>query len=520
MTNNSAEPNCLKHISYYWHISWLLIIIGLLISFGISSSIIEKGISKNERVYYLSKIATIKNIVKINHNSKIFDHFNSDGNLEGITTKYNKLLNLTTNDGCKEGYKKCGILDTLGNVLCIDNNFGCPINKLTVDLLANKRKYINQGLKEIYNENLIYNYKFYYSNESLDGNRIVSLLFADERPRYITSSNFIVDLAAYKDYYNDKFDNLIQGKDDKDSEGKNFGENLISIFAPDEYVEKLIKTSLSLLSFMEDSDNDKEKFKNYVENKLKTEENKIDKYYLNVGENAYIKNYIGFKSLKDVNRFMNFDYNIYKDNYPTKTTYIIALVILIFDICYLAIIFILYCDIFEEDYQKYKNKKDNNNNNNVRNGNNNSQYNNTIDGMNVKKDDLKKDNESSKLYDANNENKKIEKKIFERKITFKCLKAYSFFIFLILMSFAFIALNLYLLIHSANILYKNHNNKKKLNILNNIESDDFIQRFLYEFKKKCRISSLLILTIVLLGATILIYIPGIIIVLYLLKKIR
>ena len=99
--------NCMNYISYFWYFSWLFIIIGLLISLAITSTIVKKRIPKNERVYYLSKIATIKNIVKINHNSKIFDHFNSDGNLEGITTKYNKLLNLTTNDGCKEGYKKC-----------------------------------------------------------------------------------------------------------------------------------------------------------------------------------------------------------------------------------------------------------------------------------------------------------------------------------------------------------------------------------------------------------------------------
>ena len=197
----------MKYFLFICNLSWILITIGILISLVVSFIVVSKRVSKHELVYYLSKIATMKNIVKINHNSKIFDHFNSDGELEGITTKYNKLLNLITNDGCKEGYKKCGILDTLGNALCIDNNFGCPINKLTVDLLANKSQHLNQGLKDIYNENLIYNYKFYYSNESLDGNSIVSLLFADERPKYITSSNFVVDLAAYKDNYNNDFNN-------------------------------------------------------------------------------------------------------------------------------------------------------------------------------------------------------------------------------------------------------------------------------------------------------------------------
>ena len=97
----------------------------------------------------------MKNIVKINHNSKLFHHFNEEGNLEGITTKYHRLLNLIIDGKCKEGYKKCGILDTIGNILCIDNNFDCPINKLIVDLHANKNNYKDEGLKEIYNENLI-----------------------------------------------------------------------------------------------------------------------------------------------------------------------------------------------------------------------------------------------------------------------------------------------------------------------------------------------------------------------------
>ena len=114
--------------------------------------------------------------------------------------------------------------------------------------------------------------------------------------------------------------------------------------------------SFNLISFIKDSDNDKEKFKKYVEKKLETEENKIDKYYLNVGENAYIKNYIGFKSLKDINRFMNFDYNIYKDNYPTKTAYKLALATGIFSILFLFLS-LSYCYVLEKAYKNYEVKK-------------------------------------------------------------------------------------------------------------------------------------------------------------------
>jgi len=490
----------MKNFLVICNLSWILITIGILISLVISFLVVDKRVSKHELVYYLSKIATIKNIVKINHNSKIFDHFNSDGELEGITTKYNKLINLTTNDGCKEGYKKCGILDTLGNALCIDNNFGCPINKLTVDLLANKNKHLNQGLKDIYNENLIYNYKFYYSNESLDGNSIVSLLFADENPRYITLSNFVVDLAAYKDNYNDNLNNQNNDRDDK---GINFGENLISIFVHDDYVEKLIKASFSLISLIEDSDNEKEKFKNYVENKLETEENKIDKYYLNVGENAYIKNYIGFKNLKDVNRFMNFDYNIYKDNYPTKTAYKLALANGILAIIFFFLSF-SYCYVLEEAYDNYKEKKKPENNNpNIGKEIKITHYE-TI--LSITKDDLNKNKENSQTENTNsinsinntNENIKEDEK-------FKCKKDY---IATIIISAAFIGINLALLIYSAWVLNKNHNNNQKLKILNDIKSDDFIQSFLSEFKDKCKVSSLLIPTISLLGSAILIYIIG------------
>ena len=107
-------------------------------------------------VYYLSKIATVKNIVRTNHLSQIFNEFDVEGNLEGININYQRLLDLIEDNKCKKGYKKCGILDTIGNILCIDETFNCPINQLNVDLKKERNKYLNKGMKEIYNENLIY----------------------------------------------------------------------------------------------------------------------------------------------------------------------------------------------------------------------------------------------------------------------------------------------------------------------------------------------------------------------------
>ena len=150
-------------------------------------------------VYYLSKIATVKNIVRTNHLSQIFNDFNKEGNLEGININYQRLLELIEDNKCKKGYKQCGILDNIGNILCIDETFDCPINQLNVDLRTERNKYLKNGSKEIYNENLIYNYQFYYSNKSIDNNIVVSVLFSQNKPNYITISNFIIDTEAYED---------------------------------------------------------------------------------------------------------------------------------------------------------------------------------------------------------------------------------------------------------------------------------------------------------------------------------
>ena len=426
-------------------VSIILMIISFGISIVVSFNVAAKRISSKQIVYYLSKIATVKNIIKINHNSKIFHNFNSEGNLEGITTKYNRLLNLTNGNECKEGYKKCGILDTLGNLLCIDNYFDCPINDLNADLFQNKNNYTKKGYKEIYNENLIYNYKFYYSNESLDGNAIVSLLFSDERPRYITTDNFIIDVAAFKDYYDDELDpKNYNYNNDRIGQGIEFGENLINVFVSDFSVESIYKASFSLISLIIDADNDKEEFKDYVQKKIENEENEMDKYYKNVGENAYIKNYIGFKNLDDINTFMNFDYKIYEDIYPTKTARAFGIANGVLQIIFIVPSFFI----------------------------------------------------TYKLYDAS--------KFFGDK---------KYVFFQVIATFVVIGLNIGFLSYTGWSLHKNLENQSKIKKLNRIVSDDFVKGFIKEFKEECKVSSLLIPTIALLGSSILLYIVGVLLIL-------
>ena len=61
-----------------------------------------------------------------------------------------------------------------------------------------------------------------------------------------------------------------------------------------------------------------ERFNKYVKEQIEIlDEENIDLFFEHIGGDFYAKNYIGFKSVEDINKFMRFDYNIYKKRFPT-----------------------------------------------------------------------------------------------------------------------------------------------------------------------------------------------------------
>ena len=65
---------------------------------------------KFDYLWFCSKILTIKNLIKINHNLQIFYTFSSANSLVVLSTNYNNLLKLVIENGCEEYYRPCGIL--------------------------------------------------------------------------------------------------------------------------------------------------------------------------------------------------------------------------------------------------------------------------------------------------------------------------------------------------------------------------------------------------------------------------
>lgn len=521
-------------------IGFLFLFISHIITLALFSRIIDKGINKKEKVYYLSKIATVKNIVKTNHQSHIFNDFNKEGNLEGININYQILLELITDDGCKKGYKKCGILDSIGNILCIDETFDCPINQLNVDLKSERNKYLNNDYKEIYNKNLIYNYQFYYSNKSIDNSIIVSILFSPIKPNYITISNFVIDIESYEDIIGVL--PAFNEEDDKKSEiNKGIQNIIIDVISNGEPLQTaIVKLVFSLLSFTSNKLKTKENIKNfrkYAEQRIKKEENIVDKYFINIGKNIYIKNYIGFKSLKDIETFMNFDYKKrYNEIFPSKNVIKVSIAFLILDIFFI-LVQSLFCYLYHSVIiPKIEKDKENNSLDNTKSEAGNQQNDKT--NKQIMKDNLKIDNkimEEAQEETGINEDLKIQKvnsdndinqkntnknnvknnNIFKEKAKTKnkkvchkssiCYLISQFILFIL-----FLLINLWILLFPI-IKYLNIN--KIFIDLKNVKSDDFINSFINEFIKICcKKSSLYFASIIVSSISIFFHLIGIILI--------
>ena len=309
-------------------ISSYIVLIAIFIAIFSSMS---KEDDQFKYIYYMSKIITIKSIILNNHYSEILEGFTNSGKPITLPTTYRNLLKLVKNkNGCISNYKPCGILDTYGNVLCIDEFLECPVNRMKVDNINKASFYSSQNYRSVSLSETSYNYKFFYSNQFTEGNAISIIIKTKDEPKYITSSNFILDSEAFKEVFGDqefldKIADIFGLKDDEKENDDDEVDKIIKIFQVikddvDEIdsLDIVLKGAKLLYTILTYQYNKQvEKFNNYVKEQIDIlDEDNIDTFFEHIGDNFYAKNYIGFKSVEDINKFMIFDYNIYKKKFP------------------------------------------------------------------------------------------------------------------------------------------------------------------------------------------------------------
>ena len=131
--------------------------------------------NKKEFVWIGSKILTMKQILENNmKNNYSLKSIISDNEYINLDKNYEYLLKHSTKNSCEVNFKRCGILDTYGNIMCIQENESCPINDIIVDSKEKKYEYINKGYQFCQLSKLPNNYYLYYTNNEIDKEIVVN----------------------------------------------------------------------------------------------------------------------------------------------------------------------------------------------------------------------------------------------------------------------------------------------------------------------------------------------------------
>ena len=236
-------------------------------------------------------------------------------NIDNIN--YNKSDKNSLNNICETGYKPCGILDTMNNILCLPKAYNCPLNDMIISN-NNDSSLLDNGYDEI---NLNNSLSIYLNtNENI------------ERPIIIT--NFI----SFDKPWNHEYQHIIAYKDNK----KNKKREQVPFNDYDIFMRKVSFNKFSFISLNDilnwEKDND---YLKSVINLVRPSES----YYL------FNKNYIGFKDYEELEQFKKiFKEDNYKDNplfkisktlRPSFATIIINIILIIVLIIFIIILIII-----------------------------------------------------------------------------------------------------------------------------------------------------------------------------------
>ena len=342
---------------------WLFAIFTLvsyLLLLGILAAVCHEWSSEEDKfefIYYMSKILTIKSIIIKSHYSELLDDFSPSGEPTSLSSTYRNLLKLNKNKNeCIENYRPCGILDTYGNVLCIEEIIPCPINKMRVAHINSAEDYFNANYKTTPLTNVSKNYQFFYSNEFYEENAVTIIIKTKDEPKYVSLNNFILDSNTYEDLFSDEefledIVDIFGMKDEKTKDENDYVDNVITIFeVMKDLTDGFSETDLSLKGakllvkvLLTQYDKRVEKFEQFVKEKIEfLDEKNNDVFFQHLGDNFYSKNYIGFKSVQDIDKFMRFDFNIYKKIFPSYNGSICALTGIIFLAIIIVCLFIFF----------------------------------------------------------------------------------------------------------------------------------------------------------------------------------
>jgi hypothetical protein len=123
-----------------------------------------KNPKKKEKIWFCSKILTLKQIIIDNMNKYPIQNITLGNNLIYSNRDYSYLLMHSTENQCEINYKKCGILDSMKNIMCIPESDICPLNEIKTYFSVNSDNYVKY-----------FNYDLYFTNNNINNNIITNI---------------------------------------------------------------------------------------------------------------------------------------------------------------------------------------------------------------------------------------------------------------------------------------------------------------------------------------------------------
>ena len=276
----------------------LLIISEILLYLSLLSISIIGCVKKDryEKIWFASKILTLKQIIIDNmYNTYPLKDISENSTEYYNNSNYNYYLLHSTKTECEGNYKKCGILDTMNNIMCIPTSEICPLNEIKTSLNEN-----SNTVKYFY-------YNLYFTNQNINNSIITNITISYEQPKYITDINFIFDEETYEDetthYYGGSggyggHDHDYGGGGDGGGGGGGGGGGIGDGGGGWRNLD---------YKYVHYGDSD---VTDYILEKFEETIN-IDLNYKKIYNNLYYRNYIGFENYKQMEEFINTDFRYY-----------------------------------------------------------------------------------------------------------------------------------------------------------------------------------------------------------------
>ena len=299
----------------------LLLIISELINIGIALYMIIIYINTDwyHKIWMGSKILTLKKLMNI-WNKEIYPitSIDDEGNKTTYCQNYETLLK-HSGTNCKANYKKCGILDTMGNIMCIPETDECPINEMIENQATNV--YSSLGYHEGRLNMTRLGRVLYYSNAETNNSIIARIIKSEKPPIIINEFNLIFDNETYNDSLTPTSDGSYDGGYDFGcgdyGGGGDWGGGGDIGGGSGGFIKRR-----KLEEEEEDDRWGNAEYTKYIWERFEDEIN-LDKSFKNISNETYVGHYLGFKDYSNLEKYSNLDlYNLYFIVFPNKAAYI------------------------------------------------------------------------------------------------------------------------------------------------------------------------------------------------------